>query len=353
MEDSNPGAFATALASPGINLWRALEARGTDPEPIFRAAGVDPAVLKVPGARVPARAAQRLLRVAGDTIADPSLGIDVAKQMHGTTMHAVGYTWLSSATLGEACRRMSRYMRVLSELWTMRIDEGGDGVRIAFAFRGTQPPAVWVHDWLAAGFVRLCRITYGEAFAPLEVALVRGEPAPRAALDEWFRSPIVWGAERASVLVRREDLARPLPTGNPEVALANERVALEYLERLDRTDIVTQVRRRILELLPSGSPTQTEIARGLALSPRTLHRRLADAGTSFADLLDDTRRELAGGYLQRSDYSIAEVAYLLGFAEVSSFNRAFRRWTGTPPSAVRRQLAAGGPGAPSTPELAR
>jgi AraC-like DNA-binding protein len=212
---------------------------------------------------------------------------------------------------------------------------------------------VWVHDWLAAGFVRLCRITYGEAFAPLEVALVRGEPAPRAALDEWFRSPIVWGAERASVLVRREDLARPLPTGNPEVALANERVALEYLERLDRTDIVTQVRRRILELLPSGSPTQTEIARGLALSPRTLHRRLADAGTSFADLLDDTRRELAGGYLQRSDYSIAEVAYLLGFAEVSSFNRAFRRWTGTPPSAVRRQLAAGGPGAPSTPELAR
>jgi AraC-like DNA-binding protein len=352
MEDSNPAVFATALVSPGVNLWRALEARGMDPAPVFRAAGIDPAMLKVPGARVPARTSQRLLRLAEQAVGDPSLGIDVAKQMHGTTMHAVGHAWLSSATLGEACRRFARYMRVLTELWTMRIEEGSGSVRIAFVFRGAQPPAVWVHDWLAAGFVRLCRITYGEAFAPLEVTVARGAPEPRAPFDEWFRCPIVWSAERASVLCRREDLAQPLPTANPDVALANERVALEYLERLDRADIVVQVRRRILELLPSGSPTQAEIARGLALSPRTLHRRLAEAGTSFAGLLDATRRELAAGYLQRSDYSIAEVAYLVGFAEVSSFNRAFRRWTGSSPSAVRRGLEADGSSLPDAKDVA-
>ncbi len=341
MEGSNPASFATALLSPGINLWRALEARGVDPAPIFRAAGIDPATLKVPGTRVPVRTSQRLLRLTEQAVGDPSLGIDVAKQMHGTALHAVGYAWLSSATLGEACRRLTRYMRVLTELWTMRIDEGPGGVRIGFLFRGAQPPAVWVHDWLAAGFVRLCRITYGEAFAPIEVTVVRSAPDRRAPFDEWFRCPIVWSAERASVLCRPEDLVQPLPTANPDVALANERVALEYLERLDRTDIVAQVRRRILELLPSGPPTQAEIARGVALSPRTLHRRLADAGTSFAELLDATRRELAAGYLRRTDYSIAEVAYLVGFAEVSSFNRAFRRWTGKSPSEVRRGLDAG------------
>jgi AraC-like DNA-binding protein len=341
MENSNPAAaFATTLLAPGLNLWRALEARGTDPAPIFRAAGIDPAALNVPGMRVPVRTSLRLLRLAGEAVGDADLGIDVAKQMHGTQMHAVGYAWLSSATLAEACRRFSRCMRIISEMWAMELADGAGGVRVGFAFRGAQPPPVWVHDWLTAGFVRLCRISYGEAFAPLEVAIVRGAPDPRAPFDEWFRCPIVWGAQRASVLCRQEDLARPLPSANPEVALANERVALEYLERLDRNDMVAQVRRRILELLPSGQPTQTEIARALALSPRTLHRRLAAAGTSFAALLDDMRRELAGGYLQRSDYSIAEVAYLLGFAEVSSFNRAFRRWTGTPPSAVRQQRAA-------------
>jgi len=352
MEGSNPAAFATALLSPGINLWRALEARGMDPAPIFRAAGIDRAALRVPGTRVPVRASQRLLRLAEETVGDPSLGIDVARQMHGTALHAVGYAWLSSATLGEACRRFARYMRVLTELWTMRIEEGSGGVRIAFVFAGAQPPAVWVHDWLAAGFVRLCRIAYGEAFTPLDVTVVRSAPDPRAPFDEWFRCPIVWGAARASVLCRREDLAQPLPTSNPDVALANERVALEYLERLDRSDIVAQVRRRILELLPSGPPTQMEIARALALSPRTLHRRLAEAGTSFAELLDNARRELAAGYLQRTDYSIAEVAYLVGFAEVSSFNRAFRRWTGKSPSAVRRGLESGGSGVPDAKDVA-
>ena len=352
MEGSNPAACATALLSPGINLWRALEARGIDPAPIFRAAGIDPAALKVPGTRVPARTSQRLLRLAEETVGDPSLGIDVARQMHGTALHAVGYAWLSSATLGEACRRFARYMRVLTELWTMRIEEGSGGVRIAFLFAGAQPPAVWVHDWLAAGFVRLCRITYGEAFTPLDVTVVRSAPDPRAPFDEWFRCPIVWAAARASVLCRREDLAQPLPTANPDVALANERVALEYLERLDRADIVTQVRRRVLELLPSGPPTQMEIARALALSPRTLHRRLAEAKTSFAGLLDETRRELAAGYLQRTDYSVAEVAYLVGFAEVSSFNRAFRRWTGSSPSAVRRGLESGGAGLPDAKGVA-
>lgn len=342
MEESSPAGTATALVSPALNVWRALQARGVDPDAVFRAAGLDPEVLKVPGKRVPVRAAQRLWRVVDQQVSDPAFGIEVAKQMYGTAMHSVGYAWLSSATLGDAMRRLARYFRLLSDVWSLEIYEMPLGTRLSFVFAApSRHPSLWLHDWLTAGVVRLCRITYGEAFTPLEVGVVRGVPDPRAPFDEWFRCPIVWSAERASVLCRREDLAQPLPTGNPEVALANERVALEYLERLDRADIVSQVRRRILELLPSGPPTQTEIARALALSPRTLHRRLAETGTSFAELLDDTRRELASGYLQRTDYSIAEVAYLLGFAEVSSFNRAFRRWTGAPPSAVRQRNAAG------------
>jgi AraC-like DNA-binding protein len=291
--------------------------------------------------------------VIDDAVPDPAFGIEVAKQMHGTALHAVGYAWLSSATLGEAARRLARYFRVLTDVWSLQIDESASGTRMSFVFAAaSRHPSLWLHDWLVAGFVRLCRITYGEAFTPLEVALVRSLPENIEPFGEWFRCPIVWSAGGPSLLCRREDLAQPLPTGNPDIALANERVALEYLERLDRADIVAQVRRRILELLPSGPPTQMEIARALALSPRTLHRRLAEAKTSFAELLDETRRELAAGYLRRTDYSIAEVAYLVGFAEVSSFNRAFRRWTGKSPSAVRRGLESGGAGLPDAKGVA-
>jgi AraC-like DNA-binding protein len=138
-----------------------------------------------------------------------------------------------------------------------------------------------------------------------------------------------------SLLCRSEDFSRALPTGNPEVAAATERVALDYLARLDRNDTVTQVRQRIRERLPSGVPSQAEVARALALSPRTLARRLEEAQTSFTALLDETRRSLAEQYLQRTDFSVAEVAYLVGFAESSSFNRAFRRWTGRAPGDAR------------------
>jgi AraC-like DNA-binding protein len=336
MDSSSPTAGSTSLLSPSINLWRALEARQIDPAPIFRAAGVDPATLGVPGKRVPVRTALRLQQAAAEAVRDPALGLDVARQMHGTALHALGYAWLASATLGEAFHRFVRYTRVVTELWSVRIEESADGTRITYLFpaEATRPPD-WLHDWLAAGAVRLSRLVCGEAFAPLEVALVRERPADVAPFEEWFRSPIAWRAPQVSLLCRSEDFSRPLPTGNPEVAAATERVALDYLARLDRSDIVTQVRQRIRASLPSGVPSQADVARALALSSRTLARRLEEADTSFTAILDETRRALAEQYLRRTDFSVAEVAYLVGFAESSSFNRAFRRWTGRAPGDAR------------------
>jgi AraC-like DNA-binding protein len=175
----------------------------------------------------------------------------------------------------------------------------------------------------------------GDGFVPVEVTLVRERPADVAPFEQWFRAPVTWGAPHASLVCTGEDLSRRLPTGNPEVAAATERVALDYLARLDRSDIVTQVRQRIRASLPSGVPSQADVARALALSSRTLARRLEEADTSFTAILDETRRALAEQYLRRTDFSVAEVAYLVGFAESSSFNRAFRRWTGRAPGDAR------------------
>jgi AraC-like DNA-binding protein len=336
MDSSTPENGSTALLSPAINLWRALQARGVDPAPLFRSAGVDPATLGVPGKRVSTRTALRLQRIVDEAIGDPALGLDVASQMQGTALHALGYAWLASATLGEAFRRFARYARVVSELWSLDIEESPTGARVSFVFPvGELRRPDWTHDWLAAGAVRLSRLIAGDAFAPLEVALPRERPADAAPFEQWFRAPIGWRAPQASVVCGNEDFSRELPTGNPEVAAATERLALEYLARLDRSDTVTQVRRRIRDRLPSGVPSHEEVARALALSPRTLTRRLEEAGTSFTAIVDETRRALAEQYLARTEFSVAEVAYLVGFAEASSFNRAFRRWTGRAPGEAR------------------
>jgi AraC-like DNA-binding protein len=208
-------------------------------------------------------------------------------------------------------------------------------MRVSIHWDGTTFQPAARHDAILAGFVKLARITYGDTFAPLEVAVDRDRPSCAQRFEEWFRAPIVWATSPPSLLLARDDLVRPLATGNASVAVATERLAAEYLARLDREDIRAQVRRHLLGLLPSGVPSQRETARALGLSSRTLHRRLAEVGTSFGDLLDEMRRELAHDYLRRSDYAVSEVAYLLGFAETSSFNRAFKRWTGQAPSAFR------------------
>jgi AraC-like DNA-binding protein len=337
MERSNSHARASALLSPGINVVRALEARGIDGAALLRRAGCDPALFHVPETRVPNQVIQRVFELAEEETGDPCFGLDVGQQVRGVALHAVGYAWLASATLLDAMTRLARYTRVLTDFWHAEIWEEPRGLRFVVLYVDPQAIRPWSRqDAVLAGLLQLCRITYGGSFAPLEATIGRAPPTDTRRFEDFFRAPIVWGAPQPSLLCRREDLAQPLTTTNPGVAVASENLVADYLARLDRDDVVAQVKRELLGYFPAGTPTQATVARAVGLSARTLHRRLAEAGTSFEKLLDETRRELGAEYVRRTDYSVGEVAYLLGFAETSSFNRAFRRWTGKSPSEFRR-----------------
>ena len=345
MERSNSAATASALLSPDLSVFRALEAHGLDAAAVFRRAGCDPGLLHAPETRVSTRVKRRLYEVAEQETGDPCFGIEVGKQAQGVALHALGYAWLASTTLAEAIERAARYTHVLTDFWRAEVRDEPRGVRliVAFADREASGP-LSRHDAVLAGLLKMCRITFGDPFAPLEATVERAPPACAHRFHEWFRAPIVWEAPHPSLLCRREDLDRPLATANPGVASASDQLMIDYLARLDRDDVAARVKSEVLGRLPAGVPTQGTIGRALGMSARTLHRRLADGGTSFEKLLDETRRELGSEYLRRSDYSVGEVAYLLGFAEPSSFNRAFRRWTGKSPSEFRQaQTAAAAP----------
>jgi AraC-like DNA-binding protein len=95
----------------------------------------------------------------------------------------------------------------------------------------------------------------------------------------------------------------------------------------------------LVEVLPQGEPNESDVASRLATSVRNLQRRLADESTSYKEVLDDTRRQLARSYLAEARYSISEIAYLLGFGAASSFTRAFRRWEGTSPREFQARVS--------------
>jgi AraC-like DNA-binding protein len=119
-----------------------------------------------------------------------------------------------------------------------------------------------------------------------------------------------------------------------------EKQIIDYLAKLNKDDIVGQTKSIIFDQLPFGQVAIDQIAERLFLSERTLRRRLKEAGTSFKEILAETRRELGERYIQDSSLSLTEIAYMLGFSDSSSLSRAYKSWTGKSPSEHRNQQSA-------------
>lgn len=152
--------------------------------------------------------------------------------------------------------------------------------------------------------------------------------------------PVRFGAPESRAVLWRAPLERPLPRHDPALFAYLERHAQTLLAGMPQGEgMVERVQRLITEALRGGEPAQADVARKLALSERTLQRRLREANTSFAQLLDGVRQQLARLYLSDRALGLHEVAFLLGYSEPSAFHRAFRRWTGQTPQAFRSAQA--------------
>jgi AraC-like DNA-binding protein len=156
---------------------------------------------------------------------------------------------------------------------------------------------------------------------------------PVGPYERFFGGAVQFGAAATTMRFAPGQLDQAIGPGQPELA----RYLAAHAERLigdlppPRASVVTQVRDVLARDLAVGIATQAEVARKLALSGRTLQRRLAEAGTTFQDVLDEVRASAARRLLRDRALAVSEVAFSLGYAELSSFYRAFRRWTGQTP----------------------
>jgi AraC-like DNA-binding protein len=148
-----------------------------------------------------------------------------------------------------------------------------------------------------------------------------------------------FGAERNAIALRLDDLDLPLYQADPGLRAILERHAEQLLDRVPRVALFSdRVRGLVAAELKDGAPTARALARKLAMSERTLRRRLEKEGTSFEHLLEGLRRALAERYLAQPTLSISDVAIMLGYSEESPFRRAFRRWHGMSPAEYRRRV---------------
>ena len=328
----------TTSSSWALSIVEALELEGLDCQALFSELGLDYSALNDPDARFAQDGMTRLWQRAVEMTGNPSIGLNLAKVMRPGAMHVVGYALMSSCTLRDSFQRLVRYQRIIAEGADLQFGSTDRGALLTLAVHGDQlPPARQSADGSLASTLAFCRWLTGKPLVPLEVYLQGPPPVDVEPYQAVFQAPLRFNADCNGMLMRHIDMDIPLPTANAELAQVHDRFAGEYLARFSDSRVTHRARQVICRLLPQGEPRRETVAQSLHLSERTLQRRLDEEGTSFQQLLDDTRRALAEQYLARADLALLEVAYLLGFADPSNFFRAFRRWFAMTPGEYRAQ----------------
>jgi len=327
--------FAPALGA----LWKQLEGYGIDPEPLFRAEGVDPDALYDAGARIPLERYQRLDLRAAESSGDPYFGLRGAEYFRPAHLGPLGFAWLASSSLRTAFQRLSRYARVIQERLTVDLSEDDDCFYVRIDPHLPVLNAAIREDGQLAALVKLCRIIASRDFNPVKVCFRQAQPRETAYHYELFRCPIEFDAPDTLLVLRLADVDKRLTGSNDQLAELNEHIVVKYLAHSARQDIVNRAKAAIIDGLASGGVTETSVAAALHMTPRNLHRKLQKEKTSFKLLLTDVRKELAKQYIQDRSKTLTEISYLLGFSEASSFSRAYKNWTGHAPSEARHEVA--------------
>ena len=187
-----------------------------------------------------------------------------------------------------------------------------------------------------AWIMSVLRVNYQQELAPAAVDLTHPKPEKSSSYYEFFQSPIRFNSSIAALHIPLNVVDQRLPGHNEQMDLVGQQLITEYLESLEDLNLTSRVKKCIVERLPSGDATVDNIASELYLSTRTLQRMLQQEGVSFLQLLNDTRRDLAISYVRDRKMDLTEVAFLLGFSELSTFSRSFKRWTGTSPAQYRK-----------------
>ena len=319
-----------------------LRAAGADLTSILQRVGITQYQIDDPDERLPASRQIALLEAAAAALDDDLLGFRLAQGVDCRKAGLLYYAFASSTTLSEAIRRCARYSRVANEAVVLQLLEGARPV-IRPAYAGiARHTDVQQMEFLMTFLLRICRHTTGQQLVPERVSMMHVRETIAPELAHFFGVRVEFGRDFDEIV---------LPAGAGDLRLVN---ADPYLNQIivknceavlaeRRTNIGpfrTRVENAIAPLLPHASARASVIAQALGMSERTMGRKLAQEGSSFTEILQQLRSEMAVRYVEDPALPISRIAWLLGFEEVSSFSNAFKRWTGKSPRRMRDAAAA-------------
>jgi len=315
-----------------------LRQHGRTVDAVLSEAGLDLRTVTREGGRIPWLGQARLLDIAARELDDDCYGIHLAARVDVRDADVIAYLGLASRTLGDALANLARYGRVFTEAVQFEVAVA-DGMA-SLEFTPTSPTFALYRQQMefSVGLVmRAYRDFTRMDITPLEVAFVHHRQNRPRDISRFFGCRVSYGERRARIVLRAGDLAIPIPTADHRLLNILRRHADTMLEEIGHTGsgLVPKVERLVVDRLPTGMARAKVIAAELGISDRTLSRRLAGEGTSFDEILDRLRHDLAQRYIVGSDLSLSEIAFNLGYANQPAFTTAFKRWSGKSPGELR------------------
>jgi AraC-like DNA-binding protein len=314
----------------------ACERLGLRSEELLGPHGLTRAQLDDPDGRLAPEQVRAVWDAAYEKSGDPQLALRVAEAIPGGAYRVLEYLIASAPSVGAAFSKIGDYFAWIDT--SVRVPVGPCAQLYAFGLELDAPPAqvpLRALEFTFATSLLKVRALSRQALSPVRVDAAGPAPADASYLERFFDCPWRFETGHNRMLFDARSWQLPCLDADPSLLGVLEQHAQGLVSALEREpELVTQLR----QLLTRSGPALSlgAAARQLGLSARTLQRRLAESGHVFADLADAVRQQLARRMLADRRIAIAEAAYLLGFADQSSFTRSFKRWTGVTPAAFRR-----------------
>jgi AraC-like DNA-binding protein len=333
MSKAPPSIAATSTRA----MVRTAEARGIPIADLLEEAGLARESLEDPDARIPAATVLTLWNALRERARDPALQLFAPVSLPFGAYRVIDYLVAASATVGDGVGRFARFFGLVAESVSLTIEQDREEHRLCLAMAGGGPvPPVYV-DYVFAALVGRVRMRIRPELRVHRVDLRRPAPPATDPYTEVFRAPVRFDATYDRLCFDDEEWVASIEGADEALAKVLEEHARILAKRIPRarSGFRSEVERAIGTVLPEGG-SAGKVARVLHVSVRTLQRKLDAEGTSFREVYETVVSQLAMTYLSDPKVSMAEVAFLLGFSDPSSFNRAFRRWTGETPGRWRQ-----------------
>ncbi len=334
------GWISTVFVHKALDAAVALEC--VDPDArlaLFTSVGLDPSVPADPGAMISDGDFFGLLeRIAELDDRGRAIPIHMGASMRCDDYGAFGLAFKSAPNLLGSYARVERFGKVVTSIANFRVERSGTSVFMEVVQGPHRRLGLKMTNELAlAAAMSLSREVSNDVFSPLAVHLMADRPEDDGVYQSHFRCPIHFNADRDALEVTTTAASRPNRLSDDGMSRFFETHLDSQLSQINDT---SELERRILdqigEALSEGVPTLADVARRMGMSSRTLQRRLAAEGLAYQDLVLDARKSLSEQLLRRTDYALAEIAFLTGFSDQSTFTRAFKRWHGQTPASFRR-----------------